>query len=244
MHIAEDMKTVFAAPLRGVASAEETGLTLFDPSLWEKVLPVPLSINREKRIGLILDGIPPLRDLPVPAIAVGVDTAAPLAAGRLETAFQAADVPAWSGVNLGVQVREYPYQVSRRGMLLFAPWGMFCVFVVLSLLVVALACNNVPLHTISFGRMIACGMLGFFDVLFLFWSIKLLLAKPSPMVVTTSGIMMPVVLRDFASHNVYVSFDEMEDMLEYWHNDVMQMLKLKTARCSTFQRVPHGTSSL
>ena len=73
LQIEEDMKTVFTASLRGVVSAEDTGLTLFDPSLWEKVLALPLSISQEKRIGLILDGTPPSEDLPVPAIAVGVD---------------------------------------------------------------------------------------------------------------------------------------------------------------------------
>src|SRR5271155_534003 len=85
IQVEEDMKTVFTAPLRGVASAEDTGLTLFDPSLWEKVLALPLSFDREKRLGLILDGIPPSGVLPVPAIAVGVDTATPIFAGRLET---------------------------------------------------------------------------------------------------------------------------------------------------------------
>jgi hypothetical protein len=86
IQIEEDMRTVFAASLRGVASAEDTGLTLFDPSLWEKVLALPLSIGREKRIDLVLDGIPS-RNLPVPAIAVGVDAAMSISADRLETAF-------------------------------------------------------------------------------------------------------------------------------------------------------------
>ena len=73
-------------------------------------------------------------------------------------------------------------------------------------------------------------MLGFFDVLFLYFSLKLLLAKPAPLVVTTSGIMMPVIQPSFSSHIVYVPFGEMEDMLEYWHQGAVQMLKLKTAR--------------
>jgi hypothetical protein len=94
----------------------------------------------------------------------------------------------------------------------------------------AFAFNKVPLHGVGVGRMIACGMLGFFDVLFLYLSIKMLLAKPSPIVVTTAGIMMPVILPGFASHNVYVPFAEMDDMLEYWHQGAAQMLKLKTAR--------------
>jgi hypothetical protein len=78
--------------------------------------------------------------------------------------------------------------------------------------------------------MIACGMLGFFDVLFLYFSIKMLVARPSPIIVTTSGIIMPLILPGFSSHNVYVSFDEMDCMLEYWHNDTVQMLKVRTAR--------------
>jgi len=230
IQVEEDMKTVFAAPLCGVVSEEDTGLTLFDPSLWEKVLALPLTISREKRIGLILDGIPPSRDLPVPAMAVGVDTLTPISADRQQTAFQSADVPVWSGAQFGVAVREYPYQISRRGMLLFAPWGLFFVALVLLLIFVALAFSKFPLRGDSLEKMIACGMLGFFDVLFILFSIKMLLSRSSPMVVTTSGIMMPVILPGFSSHNVYVSFDEMDDMLEYWHKDTVQMLKLKTAR--------------
>jgi hypothetical protein len=42
--------------------------------------------------------------------------------------------------------------------------------------------------------------------------------------------MVPVVMPGFSSHNVYVSFGEIYDMLEYWHNGAVQMLKLKTAR--------------
>jgi hypothetical protein len=244
LQIEEDMKTVFTAPLRGVDSAEDTGLTLFDPSLWEKVLALPLSIGREKRIRLILDGIPPPLDLPVPAIAMGMDGPIQIAPDRLETAFKSADVPAWAGANFGVPVREYPYQISRRGMLLFAPWGMFFVFVVLSLVFVAFAFNKFPLQRVSFGRIFACALLGFFDVLFLYLSIKMVLAKPSPLVVTTSGITVPVIHPGFSSHNVYVAYDDMDDMVEYWHNDIVQMLKLKTVRgflhlSVFFMQAPH-----
>jgi hypothetical protein len=42
--------------------------------------------------------------------------------------------------------------------------------------------------------------------------------------------MVPVALPGFSSQNVYVSFDEVYNMLEYWHNGEVQMLKLKTAR--------------
>jgi hypothetical protein len=230
IQIEADMRTAFTAPLRGVASAEETGLAIFDPSFWEKVLALPLSISREKQIDLILDGVPLSRDLPVPAIAVGVDAATPTTADRLETAFQPADMPAWSGANFGVPVREYPYQISRRGMLLFAPWGMFFVFVVASLVFAAYAVHRGPGQTVSYGRLLACVMLGFFDVLFLYLSIKMLLAKPAPLVVTTSGIMLPVVLPGYSSQSVYVSFAELDDMLEYWHQGAVQMVKLKTAR--------------
>jgi len=62
IQIEQVMSTVFTAPLRGVVSSEDTGLTFFDPSLWEKVLELPLSISREKRVGIILDGIAPSRD--------------------------------------------------------------------------------------------------------------------------------------------------------------------------------------
>jgi hypothetical protein len=236
LQIDEDMKTVFTAPLRGVASAEDNGLTFFDPSLWEKVLALPLAVSREKRIGLILGGSPPSSDLAVPAIAVGTDASTPTRGGELisgdclETAFQSADVPVWSRVNFGAPVREYPYQISRRGMLLFAPWGLFFVAIVLSLAFAALAFSKLPLRGDSFGKLLACAMLGFFDVLFLFISIKMLLSRPSPLVVTTLGIMMPVILPGFYSHNVYVPFGEMDDMVEYWHNDTVQMLKLKTVR--------------
>jgi hypothetical protein len=206
---------------------EETGLTLFDPSLWDKFLAMPLAVSREKRIGLILGGVPPSRDLPVPAIALGIDASTPTRFGwlisgdRLETAFQSADAPAWSGVNFGVPVREYPYQISRRGMLLLSSWGLFFVTIVLSLAFVALAFSKFPLRGDSFGKLLARGMLGFFDVLFLFISIKMLLSRPAPLIVTTSGIMMPIILPGFSSHNVYVPFGEMDDMLEYWHNDVV-----------------------
>jgi hypothetical protein len=231
LQIGEEMKTVFTARLRGVASGEDTGLTLYDPSMWEKVLALPLAISRENRIDLILDGIPLLRDLPVPAIAVGVDASTAISDNQLQTAFRCADVPVWSGVNFGTPVREFPYQISRRGMLLFAPWGLFFVTIVLSLLFVAFAFNKIPLQQVSFGKIIACGLLGFFDVFFLYFSIKMLLAKPSPIVVTTSGIMMPLILPGFSGQNVvYVSFDEMVDMLEYRDTETVQMLKVKTAR--------------
>ena len=190
LQVEADMQTVFTAPLRGMASPEDTGLSLFDPSLWEKVLALPLSISQDKRIGLVLEGVPPSGDLPVPAIAVGMDAAAP-AADRLQTSFRSADAPAWSGANFGMPVREYPYQISGRGMLLFAPWGLFFVTIVLALLCVAFVFNKVPIHGVSYGKMIACGMLGFFDVLFLYISVKMMLAKPSPMVVTTTGIKLP-----------------------------------------------------
>jgi hypothetical protein len=42
--------------------------------------------------------------------------------------------------------------------------------------------------------------------------------------------MMPIILPGYSSHTVFVSFTEMHDMLEYWHEDTVQMLKLKTAR--------------
>ena len=230
IQIDEDLKTVFTAPLRGVASAEDTGLTLFDPSLWEKVLLFPLAPSRDQRIDLILDGIPPSGDLPVPAIALGIDAATPTSDDRLQTAFRSADVPAWSGISFGTPVREYPYQISRRGMLLFAPWGLLFVTIVLSLVFVAIAFNKLPLQGVSFGKMIACGMLGLFDAFFLYFSIAMLLAKPSPMMVTTTGIKMPVILPGYHSHNVYVSFDDMVDMVEYWHGGSVKMLKLKTGR--------------
>ena len=98
------------------------------------------------------------------------------------------------------------------------------------LLFLAFAFNKLPMRGLTYGKMIACGMLGFFDVLFLYFSVKMLLARPSPLVVTTTGIKMPVIQPGFSSHNVYVAFDEMDDMLEYWHKDTVQMLKLKTAR--------------
>ncbi len=227
---AQDSKTVFAAPLRGVALAEDIGLTLFDPILWEKILALPLSISREKPIGLILDGIPPTMDIPVPALAVGLDASPGLSAQRLKMAFRPAAVPTRSNANGGVPVCEYPYQISRRGMLLLAPWGLFFVAIILALLFMAFAFNKLPLQLVSFGRMIACAMLGFFDMFFLYISIKMLLAKPSPIVVTTSGIMLPVILPSLSSHNVFVAFDEMDGMLEYWHYDTVQMLKLKTGR--------------
>jgi hypothetical protein len=77
--IEKTTKTVFTARLRGVATGEDTGLTLFDPSLWEKVLALPLSVNRGKRIALILDGAAPSSDLAVPALAVGYDALGVLA---------------------------------------------------------------------------------------------------------------------------------------------------------------------
>jgi hypothetical protein len=73
-------------------------------------------------------------------------------------------------------------------------------------------------------------MFGVFDLLFLCLSIKMLLARPSQIVVTTRGIMMPVVSAGISSHCVYLSFAELGDMLEYWHKDSVQMLNLKTAQ--------------
>lgn len=230
LQIEEDLKTVFTGPLRGVASAEDAGLTLFDPSLWEKVLPLPLSIQREMRIGLILGAIPPIQDLPVPALATGIDASAPIFADNLREAFQSTDAPAWSGVNFGTPMREYPYRISRRGKLMFAPWGLFFVTVVLSLMFVAFAFNKSPMQGVSLGKVAACGMLGFFDAFFLYLSIKMVLARPSPIIVTTAGIMMPVIRSGFSSHTIFVAFSEMDDVLEYWHNDAPQMLKVKTAR--------------
>jgi hypothetical protein len=82
-----------------------------------------------------------------------------------------------------------------------------------------------PLQRRNFERVIVASMFGFFCL-----SIKMQLAKPSRVVLTTAGIMMPVILPGFSSRNVYVSFGETDDMLEYWHNGAVPMLKLKTAR--------------
>jgi hypothetical protein len=75
--------------------------------------------------------------------------------------------------------------------------------------------TGLPLQRLSFEKLFACAMFGFFDVLFLYLSIKMLLAKPAHIVVTTDGILMPVILPDFSGRNVYVSFGEMDDTLEY-----------------------------
>lgn len=230
LEIGRDMNSVFSAPLCGVVSAEDTGLTMFDPALWEKVLSLPMWISREKRIGLILDGIAPSGKLPVPAIAAGRDAPVPAGADGVETAFQSVEVPSWSGADFGRPIHQYPYQMSRQGMLFFAPWGLFCITVVLALILVALAFNGVPLHRVSSGRMLACAMLGLFDVIFIYLSIRMMLARPSSVVVTTCGIVIPVMLPGFSSDNVYVSFHDMVDMLEYRRNDTVLMLKLKTVR--------------
>jgi hypothetical protein len=214
----EDLKTVFTAPLCGLSSPEDTGLTMFDPALWQRVLAFPLSISRDQRVGLILDGAPTPADLSVPAIAVGIE-AAPVSAEQLQTAFRSADVPAWCGADFGTPLCEYPYQMSKRGMLMFAPWGMFFVTIVLSLVFVAFAFNKLPLHGSSFGKIVACAMLGLFDVLFLYFYVKMMLAKPGLVVVTAKGIQFPIIQPRFASHQVFVSFDEMDDMMEYWHKD-------------------------
>jgi hypothetical protein len=229
IQINEDMKTVFTASLRGVASTEHAGLTLFDPASWENVLTLPLSINREKRIGLILHGMLPA-DLPVPAIAVGVDSPMPASTRGLQTAFQSADLPASIAAKVGVPVSEYSYRISRRGMFYFAPWSLLFLALLLSCVYVGGLFSGLHLQRISFEKLVGYSLFGLIDVLFLYLSIKMLLAKPSQIVVTTAGIVMPVILPGFSSNVVYVSFGEMDEMLECWHNGAVEMVKLKTAR--------------
>jgi hypothetical protein len=56
------------------------------------------------------------------------------------------------------------------------------------------------------------------------------MAKSSHLIVTTNGIVVPRFLWDFSSQDVFVSFLDMHDMLEHWHNDSVQMIKLKTTQ--------------
>jgi hypothetical protein len=149
IQVEEDMKTVFTASLCGVDSTEHAGFTLMDPASLENVLALPLSMDREKRIGLILAGTPPSSELPVPAIAVGVDSPAPTSASGMQTAFQSA-MPVLGAAHGGVLVREYPYRISRQGMLYFAPWTLFGLTVVLSGVYVAGLFNGLPLQRFNF----------------------------------------------------------------------------------------------
>jgi hypothetical protein len=230
IQIEEEMNTVFTAPLRGVALSEDPGFTLFDPSSWENMLTLPLVTSRELRISLILDGASPSGNLPVPAIAVGSDATPPTSADGMQTAFQPADAVVCNGVNVGAPVREYTYGLTRHGMLRYAPWSLLALTLGLSCVYVVGVFNKSPLQRLNFDMLIVFSIFGFFDLLFLYLTIKMLLAKPSQIVVTTTGITMPIILPDFSSRNVYVSYGEMNDMLEHWHNGAVQMLKLKTAR--------------
>jgi hypothetical protein len=145
VQVEADMETVFTASLRGVASTEDTGLTLNDPASCANVLALPLSVSREKRIGLILDGTPPGKSLPVPAIAVGFDASPRMAANEMPTAFQSADAPSLIAPAFGVPVREYPFWINRLGMFYFEPWSLFLLTTVLSCVFVAGLYTKSPL---------------------------------------------------------------------------------------------------
>lgn len=239
----EELHTVFSGPLRGVARMDhekENPLSAFDPTYWEHFLVLPLHTSKEKRICLVLHGVPSSKDLTVPAIALGIDVAAAAAAHEMQsvldppsagTAIQTLPSSAvLTPPNLGTPVREYPYRFKRREILRFAPWLLLVSIVFLCGLCATIVINKRPLQQIDFGTAVGCGLVGLIDIFFLYFSVRMLMAKPSHLIVTTNGIVVPRFLWDFSSQDVFVSFLDMHDMLEHWHNDSVQMIKLKTTQ--------------
>src|SRR6516225_5849439 len=167
---------------------KENPLSAFDPAYWEHFLVLPLHTSKEKRICLVLHGVPPSKDLSVPAIALGMDVAAaaahemqsvpepPSAGAAIRTLPSTAVLTA---PNLGTAVREYPYRFKRREILRFAPWLLLVSIVFLCGLCATIVINKRPLQQIDFGTSVGCGLLGLIDVLFLYFSVRMLMAKPS-----------------------------------------------------------------
>jgi hypothetical protein len=240
IEVQEDGITVLSAPLRGVVvidHSNENTLLALDPSCWGSILPLPMRPDNDRRIRLILAGTP-AHPISVPAMAIGVDEMA-LLPSELQTAVRSAEAassfhaspypsaPVKMTPSLGTPVREYPYQVSRRGMLHFAPWSLLATIALLVALYVAAVSKGQWLG--GDLKWLLCSMIGLIDCFFLYFSLQMLLAKPAHITVTTNGIVLPVIMPNFSSQDVFVPFGEIDDMLEHWQNDSLRLIKLKTA---------------
>lgn len=231
----EGARTVFSAPLRGVGLVgldDQQATMQVDFACWDKNFEFPKATVGEQRFRLVLHGAPP-SDLPAQGIAWGVDekTVPPELAAAIQASGPDAVVNRLPDTGPpprahGVPLREYPYQVDRRKIIVFAPWFMFLTVTIL-LIGGAVAWWGTRVDLSKWGALALFGMV---DVFLLFLSVNMLFAARSKIVVTSAGIVLPIFAPDFSSRDVFLPFADMHGMLEYWHKDSVRLIKLDTRR--------------
>jgi hypothetical protein len=240
IHAEEEARTLFSGPLRGVALVgmdDEQSTVMADFACWENSYEFPKATKGEQQFRLILHGMPSA-DLPLHGIAWGVDEKS--AGTELTTAVQTCRPeavaatpldagPAAPARVLGVPLREYPYQIDRRRIILFAPWFMFLTVTIL-LVVAAVALWNRNWDRVNFMKWSSFALFGLVDVFLLYLSVKMLFAERSQIIVTATGIVLPIFSPDFSIKDLFLPFADMHGILEYWHKDSVRLIKLKTVK--------------
>jgi hypothetical protein len=240
----EETKTVYSAPLRGIALVgldDQQVSVLTDFASWERNFEFPRPTTAALQFRLILHGAAPA-DLPVPGLAWAADAKSPVPPD-LATAIQSRPGPGdefrrgtpQSGstsaplaprpTSLGTPLREYPYQVNRWRIFLIAPWFMFLTMTIL--LGVGMVAFWKWAH-VDLVKWSAFALFGLVDVFMLYLSIRMLFTPRSQIIVTATGISLPVFISDFSSDNVFLPFADIYAMLEYWHKSSVRLIKLDT----------------
>ena len=237
----EEAKSVFSAPLRGVAQAwldDHQPTVLTDLACWDNSFELLQQTAGQQQLHLILHGPAPV-NLPTSGIAWGVDEKPPLPP-ELASALQAypGDAalriepgeprPPFPSLPSGAPLRQYPYQIDRRQIILYAPWFLFLTLSILIAVGLVAFWNHDFAH-VEFMKWASFALFGLIDVFLLLLSLKMLFTPRSHIVVTTTGMLLPIFFDDLSSKTVFIPFSEMQGMLEFWQRSSVRLIKLKTS---------------
>lgn len=231
-------ESVFSAPLRGIGQAwvdDHQATVLTDIACWDNSFALPKQASGDQRLRLILHGAAPA-SLPKSGIALGADlrSAPPLAEATAIQASASSSAIQWHAGSLdalhsktsGNPLRTYPYRIDRRHIIMYAPWFLLIALAILAVFTMVAFWNRNWTHE-AFLRWAGLALFGMVDVFLLFLSLKMLRTPRSQLIVTSDGILLPVFTEDLASDGVFIRFQAMRGMLEFWQRGSVRLLEIR-----------------